>query len=90
MTDAKVIAYMATNPHLDKDSARPKSHTRSTPSRPLSPAVRKHMAVIGAEGGRKRANHPDRKILAREAARISWMPEARAKRLKKKVENNLK
>lgn len=49
-----------------------------------------YMAKIGKEGGHKRADHPDRKILAREAARISWMPEARAKRLKKKVENNSK
>lgn len=44
-----------------------------------------YMAKIGAEGGSKRANHPDRAILAREAARISWMPEARELRAKRKL-----
>lgn len=42
------------------------------------------MAKIGAKGGAQRAYAPARFILAREAARASWMPEARAKRLGRK------
>lgn len=41
------------------------------------------MAKIGAKGGAQRAYAPDRFILAREAARISWMPKARQKRIAK-------
>lgn len=50
----------------------------------VSPAVRKHMSKIGKLGGAKRKHNPDRLILAREAARISWLPESRAKRVSNK------
>lgn len=47
------------------------------------------MAAIGSTGGSKRADNPDRFILAKEAARISWLPENRAKRNKRKsVDDN--
>lgn len=58
-----------------------KSPTCSTPLRPLSPAVRKHMSVIGKLGGAAGKGKPNRIELCRLNTIRSWTPEARAKRL---------